>query len=896
MPELKKKGRGSVADRISAFESIDKMISPGAGGVKPKVKIPATVGVDGSEDEGDISASSLRYESEKEKTVKEKEAIAIERRGIVPRIVSKFNEQEEMNRASFQHLLEEKQARKKRHRRRRGRRKKNKNTKKKEKESTRVVISSPATTWSNKWATPTSFKVDPKTFEAPKKLKPTHAQQELLEKALADNDVLFHNKAGKTELLQAFEPVRLESKQSLDDEHTDEYFYIVEAGEIVIQYDGKTVGQAKAGDTFGEMNLLYQDTGRTKMTTTPKKKGHSTLIPKNKDAKLLRLNHNDYRGIVQSQAKREELDKRELLQQVPCISKLLFTKEKGTTNKKKEEQIDLVTSIMKTIHFQKGDMIPSQSDKQDENQLVIIKDGNVKITSDKEQEFLLGPGDHIGRAAVMGSRGKEPTVKRLEALTNGVAYTIEKSDAEKVWGTNYIPRQTSRLDDSSKLTKFECIRSVNLDSDTLDVLAEEVDDKEFTEGTKVLEENSQVEPCLYFVREGIVTLTTNDGKFTQEVGPGGYFGVEKLLLPEGDGSKQAKKDLTLPAKWNVTVSKDKPCVMGVLSLIETQDILNNGGKPKVEKRVDLEAPIIKKQRQLSFKVKSEVTLDDLDMISVLGDGAFGEVWLVSADIEGDKKEFALKKVAKEEELLEAVKREIKFLSVFEHPNIVSLVASFNTEDSMYMLLGLLSVELWDVVHREDGAGNWESGIPEAQAKFYTLLLADTLAFIHSKQYIYRDLKPENVMIDRVGYPVLVDFGFAKFCPDKTYTACGTPNYVAPEIIYQMGHCRGVDYWALGILLYEMISGDHPFFFDGMDQFSVYESITRDMRPPFPDHVPVTDGCIDLVDGLLEKEVSHRLGMLAGKETDILDHKWFGGLNLSDLRARKTKAPWIPPKH
>jgi serine/threonine protein kinase len=256
----------------------------------------------------------------------------------------------------------------------------------------------------------------------------------------------------------------------------------------------------------------------------------------------------------------------------------------------------------------------------------------------------------------------------------------------------------------------------------------------------------------------------------REIGPGGYFGVEKLLVPKNASDVKPSKDMTLPAQWNVKVNGDKPCVMGVLSLLDSQEILDNDGKKKEKPLVEKpESQFVVKRKHTSKIVRSTVELDDLEMVSVLGDGAFGEVWLVRTDVNGKKEEFALKKISKENEMIDALDREVKFLTKFgNHPFIINLIKVYDRDDSMYMLMNLASGgELWDVIHRENADGTWTSGIPEKQARFYTFLLSDTLAYIHSKKYVYRDLKPENVLIDSDGYPILIDFGFTKHCPDKT---------------------------------------------------------------------------------------------------------------------------------
>jgi CRP-like cAMP-binding protein len=671
---------------------------------------------------------------------------------------------------------------------------------------------------------------------------------------------------------------------------------------------------AQSGDTFGDMNLVYrQDIGRNSDDGEQKRQ---TLVAKN-DVKLLRLKQEDYLGIVQYQAKLEDINKREMLTKLPFMNKLLRARDVGPNSEKgTADPIDRIVSVMKPLYFSKGDQLYDE----DDDTLYLIKEGNVMLTSVKAQEFVLGPGDYIGRQALMGSRGKEPEVKSLQALSSGMAYIIPKSVAEKVLGANYVDRQTSRLDDLHKLDNFQCIKSINLDPKTLSVLAESVDDKTFAPGSIIMKQGAQIEPCLYLIREGTVTLSSDDGAFVREVGPGGYFGVEKLLIPKDVTGNKAKpsKDMKLPAQWNVKVN-NRPCIAGVLSLLDSQEILDNDGKKKEKLLVTKpESQMIVKRKQTSKIVRSTVDLDDLEMVSVLGEGAFGKVWLVQTEVNGKKEEFALKKVDKENDLIDALDREIKFLSSFGfHPFIVHLIKVFNSDDSKYMLMNFASGgELWDIVHREDADGNWSSGIPEVQARFYTFLLADTLAYVHSKKYVYRDLKMENVLIDSDGYPVLIDFGFCKFCPDKTvsmdrpierrmtyfsscffpslapqYTCCGTPNYVAPEIITNDGHNQAVDWWALGVLLYEMVSGEHPFYADGMDQIAVFESIALE------DYAPMTADCnqgvLDLIDGFLVKDPAQRLGSLAGREKDIINHPYFSGLDLPNLRSRKVKAPWVP---
>ena len=114
---------------------------------------------------------------------------------------------------------------------------------------------------------------------------------------------------------------------------------------------------------------------------------------------------------------------------------------------------------------------------------------------------------------------------------------------------------------------------------------------------------------------------------------------------------------------------------------------------------------------------------------------------------------------------------------------------------------------------------------EDHAKFYAFVIDDALAYMHGENVIFRDLEPENILIDRARYPVIVDFGCAKFSSvDETFTVDGAPTYLAPEMIKRLGHGVRVDHWVLGIVIYEMIAGKHPFHHDGLLQCFLYEAI------------------------------------------------------------------------
>lgn len=283
-------------------------------------------------------------------------------------------------------------------------------------------------------------------------------------------------------------------------------------------------------------------------------------------------------------------------------------------------------------------------------------------------------------------------------------------------------------------------------------------------------------------------------------------------------------------------------------------------------------------------------LENLKRHCVLGEGTFGVVWLVSNTSQGNQsKYYALKKQSKsfllDENQVEAVIQEKIMLDNMKHPFLINLFATFQDEMFVYMLLDFVQGgELFSLMHEDESPT-----LPESQAKFYALCLADVLAYLHKSRYVYRDLKPENVMLDGKGYVKLIDFGFCKYLvSDKTFTLVGTPGYLSPETVTAVGHSFSSDNWSLGILLYEMINGSSPFYYEDIDQMELFESIVND-----PVHLSdsASADASDIILRLLEKDPLKRLG--SDSLYDIVDHPWFDDLDLTAMRRREVSAPWAP---
>ena len=161
-----------------------------------------------------------------------------------------------------------------------------------------------------------------------------------------------------------------------------------------------------------------------------------------------------------------------------------------------------------------------------------------------------------------------------------------------------------------------------------------------------------------------------------------------------------------------------------------------------------------------------------------------------------------------------------------------------------------------------------------------------LGHMHQKNIIYRDLKPENILLDEDGYVCLTDFGLAKLMDkeDQAFSFCGTPDYLAPEILVEKGHSFPVDWWALGILTYEMIVGFPPFYTGTNNNEKMYELIKK-KAVYFPDrerhNIAMSPDCKDFISKLLDKNAPTRLGTRGGID-EILSHPWLDAIDADSI--------------
>ncbi|VEN46442.1 unnamed protein product, partial [Callosobruchus maculatus] len=243
-------------------------------------------------------------------------------------------------------------------------------------------------------------------------------------------------------------------------------------------------------------------------------------------------------------------------------------------------------------------------------------------------------------------------------------------------------------------------------------------------------------------------------------------------------------------------------------------------------------------------------IEDFHMIKTIGTGTFGRVLLCrnkDTGKHGAMKVLCLADVIRLKQV-EHVKNEKHVLQEIRHPFIVNLLWSDRDDICIYMLFEYVcGGELFSYLRN---AGRFST----STGNFYSAEIVSALDYLHSKNIVYRDLKPENLLLDSEGHLKITDFGFAKKLTDRTWTLCGTPEYLAPEIIQSKGHNKAVDWWALGVLIYEMLVGYPPFYDD--NPFGIYEKILSG-KIEWPKHLdPIAK---DLIKKLLVHDRTKRLG-------------------------------------
>ncbi|XP_029156897.1 serine/threonine-protein kinase N isoform X3 [Nylanderia fulva] len=287
-----------------------------------------------------------------------------------------------------------------------------------------------------------------------------------------------------------------------------------------------------------------------------------------------------------------------------------------------------------------------------------------------------------------------------------------------------------------------------------------------------------------------------------------------------------------------------------------------------------------------------MTLENFRLLSVLGRGHFGKVILSQYRNTGEY--FAIKALKKgdiiardEVESLLSEKRIFEVANTTRHPFLVNLFACFQTEAHVCFVMEYAAGgDLMMHIHADV--------FGEPRAVFYSACVVLGLQYLHENRIIYRDLKLDNLLLDTEGYVKIADFGLCKEgmgFGDRTGTFCGTPEFLAPEVLTETSYTRAVDWWGLGVLIFEMLVGESPF--PGDDEEEVFDSIVND-EVRYPRFLSLE--AIAIMRRLLRKNPDRRLGSSERDAEDVKKQAFFRHIAWDDLLLRRVKPPFVPVIH
>ncbi|KAF8571676.1 hypothetical protein P879_00489 [Paragonimus westermani] len=342
---------------------------------------------------------------------------------------------------------------------------------------------------------------------------------------------------------------------------------------------------------------------------------------------------------------------------------------------------------------------------------------------------------------------------------------------------------------------------------------------------------------------------------------------------------------------DVTVQQTKENTFDVsITLPDVDNVDQKAASMSLEQQLMWFHEYLQREREVFLNkfenpTQNNASLNQFDRIKTLGTGSFGRVMLVRHKT--NKKYYAMKILEKQKVVklkqVEHTLNEKNILQAINFPFLVSMEYSFKDNTNLYMVLDFVSGgEMFSYLRR---VGKFT----EDDARLYASQVVLAFEYLHAFDLVYRDLKPENLLIDSSGYLKVTDFGFAKRIKGRTWTLCGTPEYLAPEIILSKGYNKAVDWWALGILIYEMACGYPPFFAD--QPIQIYEKIVAG-KVRFPAHV--SSELKNLLKQLLQTDLTKRFGNLKNGVNDIKCHKWFRPINWLAVYRKELEAPYIPP--
>jgi len=537
----------------------------------------------------------------------------------------------------------------------------------------------------------------------------------------------------------------------------------------------------------------------------------------------------------------------------------------------------LAVEAMKKVTMEKDEYIMKQGEAG--NDFFVMTSGKV--------EFIIGAAK-VGQAEGMTAFGELALV--YNSPRNA---TVKCSDACVLWKISRAVFRKALAEESTAkhLEHIKLLAEVpslkgSLSTRQINSIAGALKERTFAAGENIIVQGDKGDAegedgqKFYFVSNGTVSVKI-DGKEVKQLGTGDFFGERALITND-------------PRNATIQAIGDVECL--TLSATDFMFMLGSNEEIKATNQTRETEDVSGDTKRVACDKKD---LDHYDVLRVIGQGTFGRVKL--AQDKGSKVVVAIKCLQKVQivqmKQVQNVMSEKEAMEAFAHPFVLKLLGKAQDQDQLYLILELCQGgELWSLLYQSRALLRTAiGGFEEPTARLYAAEVISGLGYIHKQGYMYRDLKPENLMIDKYGYLKIVDFGFCKKVPPtgkKSQTLCGTPEYLSPELVLQRGHNHCVDYWAFGCLVYELLTNDTPFA--DPSQNRIFKKIVNSeklMPHLFTSGFP--SKAKKLIEKLLQPKPSLRLGMQSKGCHDIFNHPWFEGMSWLKLQNRRYNAIYTP---